>query len=83
MLATADGLPYAATGLVKEINNPRGYWQHLEPLYERGQKFKAALAASGGPQGLTARKRSSIRWQKFGPTSSPGFIQTSSINCAG
>ncbi len=56
VLATADGLPYAATGLVKEINNPRGYWRHLEPLYERGQKFKAALAASGGPQGLTSAK---------------------------
>ena len=28
----------------------------MEPLYERGQKFKAALVAAGGPQGLTSAK---------------------------
>jgi len=56
VLTTADGLPYAATGLVEKINNPREYWQHLEPLFERGQKFKAALATSGGQQGLTSAK---------------------------
>ncbi len=53
VLATPDGLPYAATGMVAELNNPRAYWQHLEQLYERGQTFKAALAAAGGPRGLT------------------------------
>jgi thiol-disulfide isomerase/thioredoxin len=53
VLATADGLPYAATGLVKDLKNPSKYWQHLEPPCERGKKFKAALATAGGPQGLT------------------------------
>ena len=48
VLATAEGLPYAATGMLEDKNNPLAYWQHLEPLFERGQKFKAALAAAGG-----------------------------------
>jgi thiol-disulfide isomerase/thioredoxin len=52
VLATADGLPYAATGQVPELKSPSKYWQHLEPLFERGQKFKTALAAEGGPQDL-------------------------------
>lgn len=53
VLATAEGLPYAATGLLEQQNKPLAYWQHLEPLRERGQKFKAALDAAGGARGLT------------------------------
>ncbi|HQU44848.1 MAG TPA: thioredoxin family protein [Pirellulales bacterium] len=52
VMATAEGLPYAATGLLEKINSPDDYWQHLVPLYERGQKFKAALEAAGGPRRL-------------------------------
>src|SRR5437773_945905 len=37
VMATAEGLPYAATGLLEEINNPDAYWRHLEPLYAGGQ----------------------------------------------
>lgn len=53
VLATADGLPYAATGLLEQQNKPLAYWKHLEPLRERGQKFKTALDAAGGARGLT------------------------------
>ncbi len=53
VLASAEGLPYAATGLLEEINNPTAYWQHLQPLYERGQNFKAVLDAAGGAGALT------------------------------
>src|SRR5262249_12024101 len=51
VLATAEGLPYAATGLVDSLNEPVPYWQHLEPLIERGKRFKAALSQNGA-QGL-------------------------------
>lgn len=54
VLATAEGLPYAATGLLEQQNNPRAYWQHLERLRERGQKFKTALDAAGGIGRLTS-----------------------------
>jgi hypothetical protein len=56
VLTSAEGLPYAATGLLEEINNPRAYWQHLEPFLERGKRFKAALEAAGGASTLTQAK---------------------------
>ena len=51
ILATPEGLPYASTGALEEVNNPLAYWRHLKRLYERGQKLKAALSASAGPDG--------------------------------
>ena len=56
VLANADGLPYAATGLLRNVESPSEYWQHLEPLYKRGQRFKRAFIAAGGADGFSDAK---------------------------
>jgi thiol-disulfide isomerase/thioredoxin len=43
VLATAEGLPYATTGMLDSVNDPRGYWRFLSVLHERGAKLRAAL----------------------------------------
>jgi hypothetical protein len=43
VLATPQGLAYAQTTYLESITDPAAYWEHLHPLRERGQKFRAAL----------------------------------------
>ncbi len=51
VLATPDGLPYARTTYLPEINDPRAYWAHLEPLRRRGAVLGAALKKAAGLEG--------------------------------
>src|SRR5262249_34838745 len=43
VLATPEGLAYAQTTYLESIPDPAGYWKHLQPLRERGEKFRSAL----------------------------------------
>ncbi len=51
VLATPEGLAYARTTYLESINDPVAYWEHLQPLRARGQKFRAALARAGKLEG--------------------------------
>jgi thiol-disulfide isomerase/thioredoxin len=44
VLATPEGLPYAETTYLQSITDPVAYWKHLEPLQQRGQRLREALA---------------------------------------
>ena len=50
VLATAEGLPYATTGMLDKVNDPRGYWRHLAQLHKRGAELKTALADLHGQE---------------------------------
>jgi thioredoxin-related protein len=54
VLATPEGLAYAQTTYLPSINDPAAYWAHLQPLRERGQKFRAGLERAAK---LTGRPR--------------------------
>ncbi|MSU25374.1 MAG: thioredoxin family protein [Opitutus sp.] len=43
VMTTPDGLPYARTTYIPDINEPKAYWAHLEPLRQRGAVLGAAL----------------------------------------
>ena len=43
VMTTPDGLPYARTTYLPDINEPKAYWAHLEPLRRRGAALAAAL----------------------------------------
>jgi thiol-disulfide isomerase/thioredoxin len=51
VLATPEGLPYARTTYFPEINDPKAYWAHLEPLRQRGATLRAALARAAATTG--------------------------------
>jgi protein disulfide-isomerase len=51
VLATPEGLAYAQTTYLESINDPAAYWEHLEPLRERGQRFRAGLERAGKLEG--------------------------------
>lgn len=51
VLATPDGLPYARTTYLPEINDPTSYWAHLEPLRQRGSTLRAALTKAAATKG--------------------------------
>lgn len=43
VMTTPDGLPYARTTYLPDINEPAAYWAHLDPLRQRGATLAAAL----------------------------------------
>jgi len=51
VLTTPDGLPYARTTYIPEINEPKAYWAHLEPLRQRGAMLAAAFKKSAALDG--------------------------------
>lgn len=51
VLATPEGLAYAQTTYLESINDPAGYWEHLQPLRQRGQRFRVGLERAGKLEG--------------------------------
>jgi thiol-disulfide isomerase/thioredoxin len=51
VLATPEGLPYARTTYLPEINDPATYWTHLEPLRQRGSILRAGLTKAAASTG--------------------------------
>jgi thiol-disulfide isomerase/thioredoxin len=51
ILATADGRPYARTTYHPSITTPAAYWDHLQPLRQRGTALREALAKAGKLEG--------------------------------
>jgi thiol-disulfide isomerase/thioredoxin len=44
VLAMPDGRPYARTTYREAYQTPEAYWDHLQPLHERGRRLREALA---------------------------------------
>jgi thiol-disulfide isomerase/thioredoxin len=51
ILATADGRPYARTTYHPSITDAGAYWEHLQPLRQRGTALRAALERAGKLEG--------------------------------
>jgi thiol-disulfide isomerase/thioredoxin len=51
VLATADGRPYARTTYHPSITSPEAYWEHLQPLRQRGTVLRAALERASKLEG--------------------------------
>jgi thiol-disulfide isomerase/thioredoxin len=51
ILATADGRPYARTTYHPSITTPTAYWEHLQPLRQRGTVLRAALKKASKLEG--------------------------------
>jgi thiol-disulfide isomerase/thioredoxin len=51
VLATADGRPYARTTYHPAITTPGAYWEHLQPLRQRGTVLRAALEKAARLEG--------------------------------
>jgi thiol-disulfide isomerase/thioredoxin len=51
ILAMADGRPYARTTYHPAITTPAAYWEHLQPLRQRGDALRTALEKAGKLEG--------------------------------
>src|SRR5262249_37426636 len=51
VLTTADGRPYARTTYRPSITKPEAYWEHLQPLRQRGTVLRSALEKAGKLEG--------------------------------
>ncbi len=51
VLALADGRPYARTTYREKFQTPEAFWEHLQPLRERGRRLREQLSRASRLEG--------------------------------
>ncbi len=73
VLALPDGRPYARTTYREAIQTPEAYWNYLQPLHERGRRFRAERKRAAGLEGRERAEALAAALGEVDPRFIPGF----------